>query len=58
LAARTGAAAFLGDAVPRSDSEVERRWGNRMVRGMHCFIALARRGGMREGVTIAAIGAW
>jgi amino acid transporter len=58
IAGLTGAAAFLGDAVLVPISEVGAAVGAiGWCAACLAFIALARRGGVREGVTIAAIGA-
>jgi len=58
LAGLTGAAAFLGDAVLVPISEVGAAVGAiGWCAACLAFIALARRGGVRDGVTIAAIGA-
>jgi len=57
IAGLTGAAAFLGDAVLVPISEVGAAVGAiGWCAACLAFIALARRGGIREGVTIAAIG--
>src|SRR3989475_514731 len=53
----TGAAAFLGDAVLVPISEIGRAVGAiGWCAACLAFVALARRGGIREGVTIAAVG--
>ncbi len=58
VTALTGAGAFLGDAVLVPISEVGAAVGAiGWCASCLAFIALARRGGMRDGVTIAAVGA-
>ena len=58
VTALTGAGAFLGDAVLVPISEVGAAVGAiGWCAACLAFIALARRGGMRDGVTIAAVGA-
>ena len=58
IASLTGAAAFLGDAVLVPISEVGAAVGAiGWCAACLAFIALSRRDGAREGVTIAAIGA-
>src|SRR5256885_3748569 len=58
IAGLTGAAAFLGDAVLVPISEVGAAVGAiGWCAACLAFIALSRRDGVREGVTIAAIGA-
>ena len=57
IAGLTGAAAFLGDAVLVPISEVGAAVGAiGWCAACLAFVALARRGGIREGVTIAAVG--
>ena len=58
VTALTGAGTFLGDAVLVPISEVGAAVGAiGWCASCLAFIALARRGGMRDGVTIAAVGA-
>ena len=58
VTALTGAGAFLGDAVLVPISEVGAAVGAiGWCASCLAFIALARRGGMRDGVMIAAVGA-
>ncbi|HEX9348237.1 MAG TPA: APC family permease [Gemmatimonadales bacterium] len=58
VTALTGAGAFLGDAVLVPISEVGAAVGAiGWCASCLAFIALARRGGMRDGVAIAAVGA-